>query len=120
MGEINGSAESWGRRLTALLLSVVGLGISACATSNYGRDFDDSKATQIKVGVTTRPEVPALLGQPITRMKMYGQKTWSYNPGSVSSGTAGGAAKSAAGTVATTAIGIPVPGAGIFASLGTT
>lgn len=50
----------------ASVLIVAVLYLTGCATNTYGTKLDQNKVSQIKKGVTTRVEVVAVFGPPVT------------------------------------------------------
>lgn len=102
------------RHLSALIAAAALCGLGACATAHGGQDFDASKSSGIKTGTTTVDQVQALLGPPVQRSKEGTREAWVYYQNTVTSGTAGGAARtvgvSAVGAIATMATGLPFIG----------
>jgi outer membrane protein assembly factor BamE (lipoprotein component of BamABCDE complex) len=98
--------------LRGLISTSILLVVGACASTEFGREFDEKRVAEIKSGVTTKAEVQSMLGQPLSRMRIDGKESWTYQRGSASAGVTGaGAAKSGAATVGAFALGmIPVVG----------
>lgn len=55
------------RILFVLLLSVLVSGCVYRSTAHSGRDFDESKSTQIEAGKTTQSQLLSLMGEPIKK-----------------------------------------------------
>src|SRR5476651_1867747 len=94
---------TWGRGAMCLLRGLIStsilLVVGACASTEFGREFDEKRVAEIKSGVTTKAEVQSMLGQPLSRMRIDGKESWTYQRGSASAGVTGaGAAKSGAAT----------------------
>ncbi|MDH5229291.1 MAG: hypothetical protein OEZ58_07065 [Gammaproteobacteria bacterium] len=59
-------------RLNKVILAVTLLGLSACATLHFGKDFDSDKFQQwVKQGQTSQDEVKSFLGEPTNRGKIF-------------------------------------------------
>lgn len=70
-----------GRRIPMIVI-FLGLAVmyitftAGCAT--VGRDFPDSKVSEIKIGTTTQSEIRSMFGQPWRIGIDNGQRTWTY------------------------------------------
>jgi outer membrane protein assembly factor BamE (lipoprotein component of BamABCDE complex) len=86
---------------------------SACmAPPDMGKDFDETKVSEIRIGATTKSQVQSLLGAPVNRLSMDGRETWTYQRVTTSNSGAGTyAATQGAMTVASIA-GSMIPGVG--------
>lgn len=101
-----------------LAAAVLAASLGGCTTPGIspGRDFQESKASQVTPGMT-KAEVTNLLGEPVSTYKNGSQEHWSYysnathnNAAAISTGT----------TVAASAVAMAVPLIGTFAYLGVT
>ena len=72
---MNNSIHIAARVGAAALLAIA---LSACAT-RLGRNFDDTYATQIKPGETTKAEVHGRLGRPGLVSRAGEEDTWTYS-----------------------------------------
>ncbi|MBI2814256.1 MAG: outer membrane protein assembly factor BamE [Opitutae bacterium] len=83
------------------LLGIVLVSIAAffagCSSTEYGTKIDGNKLTQIKKGITTRAEVEALLGPPMSvTMMTDGKRMLVYQYSATSSNPTGGGIAAAA------------------------
>jgi len=109
------------RNIIRLALVASALVVTACVSTGVdaGRDFQESKASQVVPGMT-KNDVVGLLGQPMSTLKNGGQEQWSYYSNVVNNNaTAIAGGTIAASTVASTVVGTLVPGAAPFVYLGT-
>ena len=58
---------------------VVALGLLSACTSTAGQQFSVNAARQIRPGVTDKSQVQSYLGQPLSRVNINGEDTWTYS-----------------------------------------
>jgi hypothetical protein len=87
--------------------------LQACASIDVGKDFDEKKVAEIKIGSTDKAQIQSWFGQPVSRFRMDGKETWTYQRVQSSAGMSGsGAAKTAGASIAAGAVSmIPIVGA---------
>lgn len=52
--------------------------IAGCAAASYGRKFDDTSVSQIRKNVTTKAQIRANFGEPLSVTTSTELETWTY------------------------------------------
>lgn len=89
--------------------------LGGCSSVDMGKDFDEKKVSEVRLGVTDKTQIQSFFGPPTSRLRMDGRETWTYQRVQSSAGMSGsGAAKTVGSSVAAGALSM-IPFVGVIA-----